>query len=106
MSDLKISEYGEECYDLLAKKTVPALSFRKSSDFSVYKSNLKKKFRELTGLSDIEANEAENLNLNIEFTEKKEGYTLTRFTFQARREPSSPAIFLYPTRTKKNTPLR
>ena len=73
MSLKVISEYGEECYDLLAKKTTPSLSFSKDRDFSEWKDELKGKFRELLGLDSIEANEAKESGFTIEFTEKKRG---------------------------------
>ena len=105
MSLKAISEFGEESYDLLAKKTTPSLSFSEKRDFEEWKSELKGKFRELLGLDSIEENEAQDSNFTIEFTEKKEGYTLTRFSFSSEEGTIVPCYLLIPDTNKEKYPV-
>ena len=105
MDNSIISECGEECYDILARKTKPALSFTSEIDLDTQRASLKNKFRELLGLSDIEANAAKTPALKIEYTEKNDGYTLTRFSFASEVGTRVPCFLLVPDTKKEKYPV-
>lgn len=94
----------ELCHDLLLEKIKPSMAYNDDADYNKWKRQLREKFRELTGLDQIEQNACEP-NFNIEWTEQKEGYSLTRFTFESEVGETVPCYFLVPSTGKKKYPL-
>jgi len=95
----------EPCHDILAKKISQELAFTKEADYTAWKNSIKEKFRSLTGLDEIEKNISPDLNINIESSEKKEGYTLTRFTFASEVGTKVPCYLIVPDTGKKKYPV-
>ena len=95
----------ELCHDLLNKKIEQSLAFDEGADFDAWKKQLRAKFIELIGLDEIEKNAASDINLQIEFEEKKDGYTLTRFTFASEEGTAVPCYLLVPDTGKSSYPV-
>ena len=95
------SELG---HDLLLEKMRPQLTFSEDADYAEWKRAIKAKFIELTGLDEIEKN-ACPLNLQIEWEEKKEKYTLIRFTFDSEVGETVPCYLVIPNLGKKKYPV-
>ena len=66
---------GRECHDTLVKKAKPILTYSEDRDYFKWKEEIRAKFRELSGLDDIEANAEPNPQFEIVKEEKLEGHT-------------------------------
>ena len=95
---------GDAAHELLVKKLNPELSFADGADFSEWKSKLAKKLRELLGLDKIEKN-ACPLKIDIEWEEVREGYRVTRFTFESEPGAVVPCYLLLPDTDKEKYPV-
>ncbi len=100
---MKIIDSGV-CHERLAKEMQPKLSYREDCDFGVWEKQLKDKFIELLGLEYIQANSCP-LNFEVEYTQKKEGYTLIRFTYESEKGAVVPAYILIPDGEKEKYPV-
>lgn len=96
---------GEPCHDLLNQSIKQAMAYSEDGDYSAWRAALREKFIELTGLDAIEANAAADAALEIEFEEKKDGYTLTRFTFASEEGTRVPCYLLIPDTGRKQYPV-
>lgn len=95
---------GDLCHDLITEKTKPVLSFDENKDFFSQREELKNKFIELSGIDAISRN-ACPLNIDTEYTEKKDGYKITRFTFESETGAVVPCYLLIPDTGKKKYPV-
>jgi cephalosporin-C deacetylase-like acetyl esterase len=95
---------SELCHDLLVEKTLPKLSYSNAVEFETWKMQIKEKFIELSGLDEIAKN-ACPLNLQIKSKEKKDGYTLIRFTFDSEVGESVPCYLCIPDTGKGKYPV-
>ncbi len=100
---MKIIDSGV-CHELLAKEIQPKLSYKSDCDFVSWRTQLKDKFIELLGL-DLVAQNDTALNIEIEYTKQKEGYTITRFTFESERGAVVPAYILIPDEKQEKYPV-
>ena len=94
---------GELCHQLLMQKK-PKLSFDAIKDYTTWKTEIKKKFIELTGLDRIAQN-ACPLNIEIELEEQKEGYKQIRFLFESEKGAFVPCYLLIPDTGKEKYPV-
>ena len=95
---------GDLCHDMIIEKTEPILSFDENKDFSAQRERLKSKFIELSGIDLISQNVCD-LNIDIESEEKKDGYKITRFTFESEKGATVPCYLLIPDTGKKKYPV-
>lgn len=95
---------GDLCHDMIIEKTKPILSFDENKDLATQKEALRNKFIELSGIDLISQNACPN-NLDIESEEKKDGYTITRFTFESEKGAIVPCYLLIPDTGKKKYPV-
>nr|MBO4518026.1 acetylxylan esterase [Clostridia bacterium] len=95
---------GDLCHDLLINDMKPILSFDENKDFFAQRETLKNKFIELSGI-DLIAQNACPLNIDVEYEEKKDGYTITRFTFESEKGAVVPCYLLVPDTGKKKYPV-
>lgn len=99
-------EYAEEpLHGELAKAMKQALKYDPNGDYTAWKESVRAKFKELSGLDLIEAAGKCDLALAIEYTEKKEGYTETRFTFRSEEGYRVPCFLLIPDGKKEKYPV-
>ena len=96
---------GEPCHDLLNQSIKQSMAYSEDGDYSAWRAALREKFIELTGLDAIEANAAADAALEIEFEEKKDGYTLTRFTFASEEGTRVPCYLLVPDTGRESYPV-
>lgn len=96
---------GEPCHEILVKNTKQELAFREDADYEQWKNSVKEKLFELSGLYDIEKNAAEDLEFEIEYEEKKEGYTKIRFSFASEVGTKVPCYLLIPDTKKDKYPV-
>ncbi len=94
---------SELCHDLL-QKTPPKLSYRQGLDYNEWKSTVKTKFEELTGITDIKQNVCP-LNFQIEWRVQKDGYELIRFTVESEPGAIVPCYLCIPRTGKKKYPV-
>ena len=94
----------ESCHDILNQTIKQSMAFDPTADYAAWREALRKKFIELTGLDAIEQNACEPA-LEIEFEEKKEGYTLTRFTFASEVGTRVPCYLLIPDTGRASYPV-
>ena len=94
----------ENCHDILNQTIKQSMAFDPTADYAAWREALRKKFIELTGLDAIEQNACESA-LEIEFEEKKEGYTLTRFTFASEVGTRVPCYLLIPDTGRASYPV-
>lgn len=80
---------------MLISGMTPKLSFNADCDFEVWRSELKEKLIELTGLKRIEANAAP-LSVEVESVALKDGYRQIRFTFESEHGAVVPCYLLIP----------
>ena len=93
------------CHELLLKKMTPKLSNKKEDQsISEWKTEIKNKFVELTGLDKIKQN-ACPLNIQIQETLEKEEYRQIRFTFESEVGETVPCYLLIPKTGKKKYPV-
>lgn len=95
----------EYCHDILNKKIKQSMAFDSNSDYAAWRDALRSKFIELTGLDQIEKNAAVDPALKIEFEEKRDGYTITRFTFASEEGTTVPCYLLIPDTGKERYPV-
>lgn len=95
---------AEVCHRNLMGKMPLKYSYNEKCNYAEWKKNVAAKFCELTGLNRIKENECP-LNVQIEWTEKKDGYTLTRFTFDSERGETVPCYLLIPETGKNKYPV-
>lgn len=99
-------EYAEEpLHKNLIRAIKPSLSFDTQKDYHAWKKELYAKFMELSGLDLIEAEPPCDPKLEIEYTEEKDGYTETRFTFQSEEGYRVPCFLLIPCGNKEKYPV-
>ncbi len=95
---------GDKCHDMIIENMKPMYSYDDNKSLSEQKEILRKCFIELTGIDLIEKNSCP-LNLDIESVEKKDGYTMTRFTFESEKGAIVPCYLLIPDNGKKKYPV-
>ena len=95
---------GDRCHDRLVKEIKPGLAFSESLDFSSWREQIKNKFFELVGISEIEKN-ACPLSVDVEWSERRDGYTITRFVFESERDEWVPCYLLLPDTGKEKYPV-
>lgn len=95
---------GDKCHDMIIEEMKPIYSYDDNKSLSEQKEILRKSFIELTGIDLIEKNSCP-LNLDIERVEKKNGYTMTRFTFESEKGAIVPCYLLIPDTGKKKYPV-
>jgi cephalosporin-C deacetylase-like acetyl esterase len=95
----------ELCHDMLNENIKQELAFDPSAELAAQRERIRQKFIELTGLDQIEKNAADDPALEIEFEEKREGYTLTRFTFASEVGTRVPCYLLIPDTGKERYPV-
>ena len=95
---------GDLCHDTIIEKTRPVLTFDENKDFVEQKNKLKEQFIRLSGIDLIEENSCP-LNIDIESVEKKDGYKITRFTFESEIGAVVPCYLLIPDTGKKKYPV-
>lgn len=94
---------GELCHQLLMKEK-PILSFDERKDYATWKTAIKEKFIELSGLDKIAKN-ACPLNVQIESEEQKDGYKQIRFVFESEKGAFVPCYLLIPDTGKEKYPV-
>ena len=97
--------FGEPCHDLLTQSIKQSLAFDPQGNYEEWKKQIKHKFYELTGLYEIEKNEAPSPDLQIESEEKKDGYTEIRFTFASEIGTRVPCYLLIPDTGRESYPV-
>lgn len=97
--------FGEPCHDILVANAKQKLAYDPSLNYEEWKASIRHKLYELTGLYEIEKNEAPDLDLQIEYEEKKEGYTKIRFTFASEVGTKVPCYLLIPNTGKEKYPV-
>ena len=107
MENLKDAyEYAEEpLHQNLARSMKQALAFDPTKDYDGWKKELREKFMELSGLALIEAAGDCDPKLEIEYTEQRDGYSETRFTFQSEEGYRVPCFLLIPDGEKEKYPV-
>ena len=81
------------------------MAYDESADYATWKAAVRKKFLELSGLDLIEACGDCNPDLQIEYTEQRDGYTETRFTFQSEENYRVPCYLLLPDGDREKYPV-
>ena len=92
------------CHQILFNKVQPKLSYTPDCDFLLWKKAIKEKWTELLGLDEIAKNACPP-RLTIDWEEKKEGYTQTRFTFESEIGETVPCYLLTPDTGKAKYPV-
>lgn len=101
-----VYHYDEEpCHKLLYPQIKQQLGYDASKNYTVWKQEVRAKFIELTGLDLIAANGDCDPALNIEYNEKRDGYTEIRFTFQSEIGYRVPCYLLIPDGNKEKYPV-
>ena len=95
---------GNYCHQLLTESISPKLVFDPTADYVVWREKVKDKFIELTGLDKIAEN-ACDLNLEIESEEQKDGYKQIRFVFESEKGAFVPCYLLIPDTGKEKYPV-
>lgn len=102
----KFYQYEEQpCHKQLYPKIKQQLAYDDSADYHAWKENVRAKFMELSGLSLIEKEPVCDPDLQIEYTEQRDGYTETRFTFQSEEGYRVPCYLLIPDGNKEKYPV-
>ena len=86
---------GDNCHELLTKKTVGKLAFDESRDYPQWKAAVGEKLRELLGL-DMIAENACPVTVDMEETEEFDTYRRLRFTYESETGNHVPAYLLIP----------
>ena len=98
--------YEEEpCHKRLYPKIKQRLAYDEYADYETWKAEVRAKFLELSGLSRIAAEPVCEPDLRIEYTERRDGYTETRFTFQSEEGYRVPCYLLLPDEGKEKYPV-
>ena len=95
---------GDKCHDMIINELKPMYSYDDNKSLLEQKKILRKTFIELTGINLIQENSCP-LNIDIESVEKKDEYTITRFTFESERGAVVPCYLLIPNKGKKKYPV-
>ncbi len=102
----KFYQYEEQpCHKLLYPTIEQKLAYDDRADYEAWKADVRAKFMELSGLSLIEAEPVCDPDLQIEYTEQRDGYTETRFTFQSEEGYRVPCYLLLPEGNKEKYPV-
>ena len=96
---------GTRGQEALIRSTTPRLSFKAGCDYAAWRTALKEKFIELTGLDVIAENACDDPMLTIESDEQKDGYRMLRFVFQSEKSELVPCYLLIPDGGKEKYPL-
>ena len=94
----------EPWQDIMKEEMKQALAYDAACDYEAWRERIRESFRKLTGLDKIEANAADDAALSIESEEKKDGYTLTRFTFASEKGTRVPCYLVIPDTGKDSYP--
>ena len=94
----------EECHKKIMEKTKQVYAFDESKDLATWKKELKQKFIELSGISDIEKNTCP-LNFEIEEEVQMEGYKRIRFTIESEIGAIVPCYVLIPDGKAEKLPV-
>ena len=94
----------DKCHELFRDEIKQKLAFSGQVPFGEWKEKLKKKFSELTGLSEIEKNGC-SLGVVMEYVREEDGCKRIRFTFESERGMTVPGYLLVPAAGKKKYPL-
>ena len=86
---------GDGCHDRQIRESKQQLAFDEGKDFRAWANKVGSKFRELVGIDEIEKNSCP-LSVTVEWEEKREGYTITRFVFESERDEFVPCYLLIP----------
>ncbi len=92
------------CHDILIKNMVPELSYNPTNEYNKWKTDIKAKFYELTGLDKIQKN-ACDLNIQIESEVDKGDYRQIRFYFDSEMGETVPCYILIPKLNKEKYPV-
>lgn len=95
---------ADRCHEQLFRAMQPKLSAREGMCYEEWKESVRLKFFELVGMENVKKN-ACPLNVQIEWTEDKETYTLIRFTFESEVEEIVPCYLCVPKTGKKKYPV-
>lgn len=95
---------GDACHDMLVAGTKGILSYDDACDYSLWKTQIHSKLRQLLGM-DVIAENACCVQIEIQDTQEYDTYRLIRFCYESERENLVPAMLLIPKQNKKNYPL-
>ncbi len=95
---------GNLVYDTLTDRMAPTLSFDKDKDFDSWKEDVRERFIKQLGIDKIEKN-ACPLDVKLEETEEKDGYTQYRFVFNSEYGHTVPCYLVIPNTGKTDYPL-
>ena len=95
---------GDACRDRLVKEVKPSLEYKEGVNYGEWRAEIKDKLFELLGMDEIAKNACEP-SLTVEWSEKREGYTITRFIFESEREEWVPCYLLVPDTGKEKYPV-
>lgn len=95
---------AERNHELLIENMDRELKFSPEVDFACWRESVKSKLRQLIGLDEIAKNACEP-NLEIEFTEKRDGYTFTKFSFESEVGEIVPCCLLVPDTGREKYPV-
>lgn len=106
MSDMRDMKKinGDSCHDRLVREIKPILGYSENANYSEWRAEIKEKLFELLGLDKIAENACE-ITPVIEWSEKREGYTITRFIFESERDEWVPCYLLIPDTGKEKYPV-
>ena len=96
--------YGDLCHDTLAKKIKPKKSYSAGQDYAAFKREVKQDLYDFLCLDNIKENACEPA-FQIESEEKKDGYTIIRFSFYSEVDAKVPCYLLIPDTGKEKYPL-
>ena len=96
---------AELCHDTLLKKITPKYTYRENCNYFEWKAKVVEKFRELSGLNDVEENDSPDINVKVEWEEDKGDYRLIRFSFESEKDEIVPCYLCIPKSGKKKYPV-
>ena len=98
--------YEEEpCHKRLYPTVTQQLAYRDDADYASWKASVREKFMDLSGLALMEACPACDPDLQIAYTEERDGYTEIRFTFRSEEGYRVPCYLLLPDGKKEKYPV-
>ncbi len=95
---------GDACHDRLIRESKQLLAFDARKDFCGWANEVRSKFRELVGIDEIVKNSCP-LSVVVEWEEKHEGYTITRFVFESEKDEWVPCYLLIPDMGREKYPV-
>ena len=102
---MKKTSNPDQGHDLLLKKIQPKLAYsNREKEYFSWKKDVAEKFEDLIGLNIIKENICP-LNTQVEWIEKKDAYTLIRFTFDSEENVTVPCYLLIPNTKKEKYPV-